>query len=125
MQFGHFEKVGAAKILGLCLWPKGPKKDSPGFTLGNAVLSRRAFGPSPPPKGAEEFSPGLKPLSFVHFCEAGIKNRRIVNGMNESPIVLVLVLDSFAVGWDKGTRSLSSLASVINLYRGDARAQVG
>ena len=39
----EFEKVGVAKLLGLCRWPKGPKKYSPGFTLGNVVLSRRAL----------------------------------------------------------------------------------
>ena len=26
--FGRFKKVGAVKILGHCLWPKGPKKVS-------------------------------------------------------------------------------------------------
>jgi hypothetical protein len=31
-QFGHLEKVGVAKILGLCLWPKGPNFFAPWAT---------------------------------------------------------------------------------------------
>jgi hypothetical protein len=35
-----FEKVGVAKLLGLCRWPKGPKKYSPGLN-GTKIRRKR------------------------------------------------------------------------------------